>query len=125
MLYWSHTNQGEASVNTSKPGAVSSPYSAWNVHFVTRGPVITAVWVSDPAVSPEVALENLLRRDLPYEVEVIAEATRYYKRDGAEFSGWVVNRGTGVLDYSDPIPTKREAMAALRRAVAKCFQPSR
>jgi len=91
------------------------------VRYVDQGVITTAVWVSDPAIDPAVALENILRTDLPYEVEVIAEATRFYKRDGAGFSGWVVSAGGG-LSYSDPIPNKREAMAQLCHDVAECFQ---
>lgn len=91
------------------------------MRYVDQGVITTAVWVSDPAIDPAVALENILRTDLPYEVEVIAEATRFYKRDGAGFSGWVVSAGGG-LSYSDPIPNKREAMAQLCHDVAECFQ---
>lgn len=36
------------------------------------------------------------------------DATRFYRKEGADFSGWVVARGQSV--YSDPIPTKKEAI---------------
>jgi hypothetical protein len=94
------------------------PYSAENVRIVDGGAVVSAVWVSDPTVDPAVALENILRRDLPYEVEVVAEATRSYKRDGADFSGWVV---ASRNNYSDPIPNRRDAMRELRFSIRDYF----
>ncbi|MBP5906809.1 hypothetical protein F3K40_15230 [Streptomyces sp. LBUM 1478] len=96
------------------------PYNAENVHYVDHGLIVTAVWVSDPTVDPAVALENVLCQGLPYEVEVIAEATRFYKKEGAGFSGWVVS-SHGGLNYGDSIPNKRQAMKELGRAVADCF----
>lgn len=96
------------------------PYNAENVQIVDDGgPVVTAVWVSDPTVDPAVALENILCRDLPYEVEVIAEATRFYKQDGADFSGWIVSAGA---NWGDSLPNKREAMKELRWAIRDRFQ---
>jgi hypothetical protein len=94
------------------------PFNAENVQYVDEGRFVTAVWCSDPAIAPEVALENLLRRDLPYEVEVVAEATRFYKSEGANHSGWVVSCGP---NYGDSLPNKREAMKHLRWAVAERF----
>ncbi|RNG08209.1 hypothetical protein EEJ42_33450 [Streptomyces botrytidirepellens] len=90
------------------------------MRYVEHGVVVTAVWVSDPTIDPAVALENILRTDLPYEVEVIAEAKRFYKSHGASFSGWIVSVGKG-LSHSDPIPNKPEAMAQLRHDVAERF----
>jgi hypothetical protein len=90
------------------------PYNAENVRIVDAGVVVTAVWCSDPTVDPAVALENILHRDLPYEVEVIAEASWFFKNEGAYFSGWVVGS-------SDPIPNKREALRELRRCIADHF----
>lgn len=95
------------------------PYDATNVAYVDRGAIITAVWVSDPAIAPAEALDKILHRDLPYEVEVIAEATRHYKREGASFSGWVITWGS---NYGDPVPNKREAYKHLRWAVADRFE---
>lgn len=96
------------------------PYNAENVQYVDEGNIVTAVWCSDPTVDPAVALENVLCRDLPYEVEVIAEATRFYKKEGAGFSGWVVS-SHGGLNYGDSIPNKRQAMQHLGWTVAECF----
>ncbi len=42
-----------------------------------------------------------------------AEAVRYYKRDGANFTGWIVRSTTDRFSYSDAIPTKDRAIAAL------------
>ncbi|MEV5940651.1 hypothetical protein [Streptomyces sp. NPDC051994] len=96
------------------------PYNAENVQIVDDGgPVISAVWVSDPTVDPAAALENILCRDLPYEVEVIAEATRFYKQDGADFSGWIVSSGA---NWGDSLPNKRAAMKELRWAIRDRFQ---
>lgn len=98
------------------------PYNAENVQYVDNGLIVTAVWCSDPTIAPEVALENDLRSiagDVPYEVVVVAEATRHFKREGADFSGWIISRGN---DYSDlPIASKRDAVKALRGWVEGYF----
>jgi hypothetical protein len=101
-----------------------TPYNAKGVRYVETvgGKIVTAVWVSDPTVDPAEALDKILHRDLPYEVEVIAEATRHYRYEGAGFSGWIVS-SNGGLDYGDPIPNKREAMKHLRWAVQEVFKP--
>jgi hypothetical protein len=98
-----------------------APRDAEHVKIVDNGTIVTAVWVSDPSIDPAEALENILRSDLPYEVEVIAEATRFYKREGASFSGWVVS-SSGGLNYGDPIPNKRAALRDLRYAIAAYFE---
>lgn len=103
---------------TEKPAR--RPYNAANVQIVDEGNIVTAVWVSDPTVDPAEALDKILHRDLPYEVEVIAQATRFYKKEGAGFSGWVVGSGH---EYSDRIANKREAMKHLRWAVVERFEP--
>lgn len=41
------------------------------------------------------------------------EAVRYYKTDGANFSGWIVRSNRDIYSYSDPIPTKAEAIKAM------------
>jgi hypothetical protein len=43
------------------------------------------------------------------------EAVRFYKTEGAGFTGWIVRSTTDPCDYSDPIPTKGEAIAMLLR----------
>lgn len=42
-----------------------------------------------------------------------AEAVRYWLRHGDGFSGWIVRSTVDRHSYSDPIPNKREAKAAL------------
>lgn len=104
---------------TAKPAR--RPYNAENVQYVDEGNIVTAVWCSDPAIDPKTALDNVLLsfvEKVPYEVEVIAEATRFFKREGADFSGWVVSSGS---NYGDSLPNKREAMKHLRWAVAERF----
>jgi len=41
------------------------------------------------------------------------EAVRFYKSEGATFSGWIVRSTTDDYSVSDPIPTKAEAIEAL------------
>jgi len=55
-------------------------------------------WAEEPG--------HIVRGDLPI------EAMRFYRRQGAAFSGWIVREifGNG---YLDPLPTKAEALAAL------------
>jgi hypothetical protein len=99
------------------------PYNAANVQYIDQGNIVSAVWCSDPTVDPETALENDLRSftgDVPYEVEVIAEATRYFRTEGAGFSGWIIRRGN---DYStEPIKRKPDALKELRGWVAGHFE---
>lgn len=90
------------------------PYNAANVQYIDEGNFVTAVWCSDPSIDPKTALENSLRSltgDVPYEVEVIAEANRFYRTEGASFSGWIISRG---VDYStEPIKRKPDAVKEL------------
>lgn len=105
---------------TEKPAR--RPFNAENVQYVDEGNFVTAVWCSDPAIDPKTALDNILRsytEEVPYEVEVIAEATRHFKREGANFSGWIISRGR---DYStEPIAQKRDAIKELRGWVEGYF----
>lgn len=39
------------------------------------------------------------------------EAQRHYRKDGYDDSGWVVSRGYST--FSDPIPTKKEAIQTM------------
>lgn len=99
------------------------PYNAENVQYVDEGNFVTAVWCSDPSIEPKTALDNILRsfaEEVPYEVVQIAEATRHFKREGADFSGWIISRG---VDYStEPIAQKRDAIKELRGWVEGCFE---
>lgn len=98
---------------TEQPGR--RPFNAENVQYVDEGSFVTAVWCSDPAIDPAVALDNILRsfaEEVPYEVVQIAEATRHFKQEGAGFSGWIISRGN---DYStEPISRKPDAVKELR-----------
>lgn len=98
------------------------PYNAENVQYVDEGNFVTAVWCSDPSIDPKTALDNILRsfaEEVPYEVVQIAEATRHFKREGANFSGWIISRGN---DYStEPIAQKRDAIKELRGWVEGYF----
>lgn len=98
------------------------PYNAENVQYVDEGNFVTAVWCSDPSIDPKTALDNILRsfaEEVPYEVVQIAEATRHFKREGADFSGWIISRGN---DYStEPIAQKRDAIKELRGWVEGYF----
>lgn len=104
------------------------PYDAKHVVYRDTGTLVHAFWTSDPEVArqladrrtPNEAVNRLHYRD---DVEVIATATRYYKTlDGTDFSGWVVASVSDYSNYTDPIPTKREAMKSLRRFVAQAFE---
>lgn len=98
------------------------PYNAENVQYVDEGNFVTAMWCSDPSIDPKTALDNILRsfaEEVPYEVVQIAEATRHFKREGADFSGWIISRGN---DYStEPIAQKRDAVKELRGWVEGYF----
>ncbi len=103
--------------------ATRRPYNAENVQYVDDGLIVTAVWCSDPSIGPKTALDNILRsfaEEVPYEVVQIAEATRHFKREGADFSGWIISRGN---DYStEPIAQKRDAIKELRGWVEGYFE---
>lgn len=93
------------------------PYDAKHVRIVDQGNIVTAVWIADP----ELAKDPAAALDGPAywtdDVEVVAKATRFYKREGADFSGWVVGS-------SDPIANKREALRELRRCITDRFTRS-
>ena len=98
------------------------PYNASSVQYVDRGTIVTALYIPDSqqAKNPSHVLMNILDRNHEG-VEIVAEMRRYYKRDGASVSGWMMRSGT---DHgSEPYPNKCEAMQALRIAVADYFKP--
>lgn len=113
---------GSRCVNKSTQPPARRPYNAENVQYVDQGNIVTAVWCSDPAVDPETALDNILRsfaEEVPYEVVQIAEAMRHFKREGADFSGWIISQGN---NYStEPIAQKRDAVKQLRLWVEGYF----
>ncbi|MEU1663617.1 hypothetical protein ABZ547_08375 [Streptomyces sparsogenes] len=96
-----------------------TPYDAEHVQIVDHGLVMTALYIPDPeqAKDPSYVLEHIT--DSQYEaVEVVAEATRHFKNEGAAFSGWIVRSG---YSYGEPIATKREALAQLHREITDYF----
>lgn len=97
------------------------PRDAEHVQIVEEGNIVIAVYIPDPeqAKDPKAVLDAPPTIDSVWEIEVVAEATRFYKRDGADFSGWVVR---SRQDYTDSIPNKREAMQALRDAINQYFE---
>jgi hypothetical protein len=99
-----------------------TPYDAQHVKIVDDGPIVTALWIPNPeqVKNPRRVLDNITDRALHDGVEVVATARRFYRYEGADFSGWIVERGP--QDYSEPIPNKREAMASLRHSIRAYFQ---
>lgn len=96
-----------------------TPYDAAHAQIVDQGLVMTALYIPDPehAKDPEYVLEHITEQQ--YEgVEVIAEATRHFKNEGAAFSGWIVRSGPS---YGEPIANKREALKSLRREITDYF----
>lgn len=104
---------------STKPPA-TRPYDAEHVQIVDEGTIVTALYIPDPeqAKDPQAVLDAPPTMDSAWEVEIVAEATRFYKKDGADFSGWIVR---SRQDYTDPIPNKRAAMTHLRDAIADYF----
>jgi hypothetical protein len=100
----------------TRAAATRTPYAPHAVQIVDSGDIVTAVWSADPAMTGTEALDKVLNRNL--EIEIVAEATRYTRREGAMFSGWIVRSG---LTHTDPIPTRRAAMAAMRDQINTYF----
>ncbi|MFC8889555.1 hypothetical protein ACFT54_10085 [Streptomyces cinereoruber] len=98
-----------------------TPYNADHVAIVDAGETVTAVYIPDPEQAKEPAKVVGDITDRKYvNVEVVATARRFYKKDGADFSGWVVE--SGPHSYSDPVPNKPQAMTVLRDAIRGYFQ---
>lgn len=98
---------------------VRRPYDAEHVQIVDQGSTVTALYIPDPeqAGDPAHVLGSIT--DARYmSVEVVATAGRFYRKDGAAFSGWVVRTGA---DHGEPHPNKREALAQLRREITDYF----
>lgn len=101
------------------------PYNAKHVIYreTAGGMRVHALWTSDPEAAalladpstPKDVIDRLWFRD---DVQVIATATRHYRYEGADFSGWIVESSGNP---SDVIRNKREAMRHLRAAVAEYF----
>lgn len=110
---------GMRCVGKASKSLTRRPYDVEYVQIVDRGTVVTALWIpdSEQARDPEYVLKHLLdgKHD---NVEVVAMAQRFYKSDGATFSGWIVSSGS---DDSEPIPNKPEAMQSLRQMITDYF----
>lgn len=102
--------------------AAKQPYRAESVQIVDMGHTVWALYIPDPeqANDPQHVADNLLRPEYR-DVEVLATMRRFYKKDGANFSGWIVEGPDG--GYSDDISHKRQAMSGLRYAIAAYFAP--
>jgi hypothetical protein len=101
----------------------SLPRTPESVKIVPGRGIVTALYIPDPAQAkkPAHVLDNILDRSKYEDVEIVAEATRFYRTEGAHFSGWVVRSG---LNYTEVIPNKRLAMAALADLIADYFNPA-
>jgi len=100
-----------------------TPYDAAHVAIVDSGHTVTALYIPDPdhARDPRAVLNNIADRTYA-EVEIVVEMTRYYKCDGAPFSGWATTdfRNRGIFLGT----RKADAAAALRGMVADYFRPA-
>jgi hypothetical protein len=106
--------------SVQQTGPERRPYDAKHVQMVDMGHTVWALYIPDPeqAKDPQHVADNLLRREYA-DVEVVATARRFYKKEGAHFSGWVVEAPGG--GNSDGIPNKRQAMQCLRLAIRDHF----
>ncbi|MFJ5951399.1 hypothetical protein [Streptomyces noursei] len=101
--------------------AATRPYDAAHVQIIHEPGQVTALYIPDPEMArdPRTVLDAMASEWRKYEdVEVVAEATRFYQSQGASFSGWVIRSGP---HHGDPIPNKREAMAQLRYVIDDYF----
>lgn len=99
------------------------PYDAKHVVYRDEGTMVHAFWAADADVARQLADPNtpnevIRRLWFRSDVEIVADATRFYKNEGATFSGWIIASG-GY--HSDQISNKREAMKSLKAIVADYF----
>jgi hypothetical protein len=102
--------------------AQRTPYDAKHVQIVDMGRTVWALYIPDPeqAKDPRKVADNICAPEYR-NVELVARAERFYKKEGADFSGWVVS-DDGNFSHTDGIPNKRQAMAALRGFIAQNFE---
>jgi hypothetical protein len=100
------------------------PHAAKHAIILSLDGEILVLWTPDPDLAAQLKAGDA--RDIDRlilnpanEIETVATARRFYKRDGADFSGWVVESSGG--NNSDGIANKHEAMRALRVTVADYF----
>ncbi|GAA3032564.1 hypothetical protein FHS39_002546 [Streptomyces olivoverticillatus] len=96
------------------------PYDADHIAIVDMGHTVWALYIPDPehAKDPQRVADNLLRPEYR-DVEMVAGMQRHFKKDGAWFSGWVIEAPDG--SNSDGIPNKRQAMKVLRATIRDHF----
>lgn len=93
------------------------PYGPEYVVYRDYGHTVDVVWVSDPDLYAHPEKINELDRTV--EVEVIATATRQYKSEGHEESGWAIQGGMrGGMGVYAVVPNKREMHEQLKAQIA-------
>lgn len=104
----------------SRAAATQTPYSPEGVAIVDMGDTVWALYIPDPEMArdPQLVADNLSNYKLYRDVEMVASMTKHYVRDGAAYSGWIVDSGGS---YSDPIRHKRDAQGSFRRAIRAYF----
>ncbi|MFE7780342.1 hypothetical protein [Streptomyces nigrescens] len=98
---------------------IRTPYDAKHVAIVDTGRTVWALYIPDPeqACDPQAVADNICHPKYA-DVEIVATVERFYKKEGAHFSGWVVAGNGG---NSDGIPNKRQAMKSLRLLIQDRF----
>lgn len=106
----------------------SLPYEPRSAIVRNFGSEVVAVWTASPEMADKLihgdddAFDRLVLN--PHnEIEMIARIRRVHKRDGYEFSGWLIMAAGrsfgGGEEYAGP--NKRAAMTGLRREIANYF----
>ncbi|MFD9205916.1 hypothetical protein ACFVZM_06500 [Streptomyces sioyaensis] len=118
--HWCVEQRAAAAPIVDERRAERTPYDADHVAIVDMGHTVWALYIPDPehAKDPQAVADNLCDRKYT-DVEMVASTQRFYKKDGAAFSGWVVEGNGG---YSDGIPRKPDAMKELKYVVAGHFK---
>lgn len=94
------------------------PYDAEHAIYADHGHSVDAMWTPSPEQAKDPNGINILDRANEC-VEMIATIERRYKADGYNESGWFIRPAGYGWDYAGA--NKREAMKALRAAVADYF----
>ncbi|KOX10129.1 hypothetical protein [Nocardiopsis sp. NRRL B-16309] len=117
---WTRQFADELQVNEETKEPARTPYDADHVVIIEEPGTITALYIYDPekAKDPHATYNAPGFRAMD-EYEVVAEASRFYKVCGADFSGWIVRSGN---EYNtEPIPNKKAAMQELKYCIADYF----
>lgn len=94
------------------------PYDAKHAIYADRGHSVDAMWTPDAEQAKDPKGIDIIDR-ANESVEMIASIERRYKSDGYSEGGWFIRASGYGWDYA--APNKREAMKALRAAVAGYF----